>query len=80
MKKNITPISSYRIFKRSYLPNELLGEITTLINSDDYCDYVFIANGNIRSVRIGSEDSSIRYGDVLYLLELAKLDIMEVNQ
>ena len=69
-------ISKHRMFHRNYTPSELLGEITNLINSGDYEDFFFVASGEMRSVRIGSKNRDLRIGDLLYLIELIKADII----
>ena len=73
-------LSFHRSYKRNYTPEQLLGEIKNLIGSGEYEDFMFVAegwNGN-RSIRIGSTDKDLRAGDLLYLNELIKADIMEL--
>ena len=69
-------ISEYKMFCRNYTPEELLSEITNLISSGEYEDFMFVAAGDIRSVRIGSKNKDLRVGDLLYLNQLIKEDIM----
>lgn len=71
-------ISKYRLFKRNYTPEELLGEITNLIKYGGYEDFMFVAAGDdgLRSTRIGSSDRNLRIGDLLHLLEFIKSDIL----
>jgi len=73
-------LSSHRIFVRNYSPAELLGEITNIIQSGDYEDFMFIAVGDngSRAIRIGSKDRGLRIGDLLYLNQLIKENIMEI--
>jgi len=83
-KKEAIPIeqviSLHRSFSRNYSPKELLGEITNLIQSGHYEDFMFVAEGidGFRSIRIGSKDKDLRIGDLLVLNELIKQDIMEM--
>jgi len=79
-EKAVIPISRHRIFKRNYTPSEILGEIKTLIQSGEYKDFMFIANGGNggRSIRIGSTDRDLRVGDLLFLNELIKEDILDL--
>ena len=79
IKKIAEPISIYRHFNRNYKPEELLAELKNLINSGRYEDYILIAIGNGgRSTRIASTDNDLRCGDLFYMLELAKNDIMDL--
>ena len=76
----VESISNYRKFSRNLNPREMLGEITNLINADEYEDFIFIADGEKRRcVRIGSHDADLRIGDLLYLLEVAKADLMKLE-
>ena len=71
-------ISLHRAFSRNYTPEELLGEIQTLISSGDYEDFMFVADGKeSRLVRIGSTDRNLRIGDLLLLNQFIKEDILE---
>lgn len=75
--KKPTVISHYRLYKRNYSPKELLGEVANLINSEEFEDFIFVAaKGAKRSVRIGSFDRDLRYGDLLLLLKYAEEDVM----
>lgn len=69
-------MSMHRSYNRNYDPDELLGEIKNLIRSGDYEDYMFVAAGRKRSIRIGSTDKDLRVGDLLFLNQLIKDDIM----
>ncbi len=76
MATKVEAISSYRTFTRNYTPEQLLGEIKTLIESERYDDFMFVAAGKERSIRIGSTERNLRVGDLLFLNELIKEDIM----
>jgi hypothetical protein len=77
----IEAISNYRTFNRNLDPKQMLGEIMTLIESEEYQDFIFIAAGKIRrSLRIGSTDNDLRIGDLLFLLEMAKQEILECHK
>ena len=72
-------ISTHRMFCRNYTPGELLGEITNLIHSGEYEDFMFVAAScsGMNSIRIGSNDRDLRVGDLLLLNELIKEQIMD---
>lgn len=80
IKKEPHPIilSRYRRFNRNYKRKELLGEIINLMGSNGYEDFMFIASGKDgRSVRVGSDDRELRYGDLIWLLIGSIHDLLE---
>lgn len=76
--EKIEVLSHHRGFARNYTPEELMGEIINLVNSDDFEDFMFVAGGakGMRSIRIGSKDRDLRIGDLLLLNEFIKEDIL----
>jgi len=73
-------LSRHRTFHRNYTPVEFLGEVKNLTSSEDYDDFLVVAIGSGGlSIRIGSRDRELRYGDLIYMLEKAKLDILELE-
>jgi hypothetical protein len=73
------PISNHRIFARNYNAEEMVGEVRNLIGTGKYQDFIFVAAGEGgRSVRIGSIDNDLRIGDLLYLIELARQDVLRI--
>jgi hypothetical protein len=76
--EKIEVLSHHRGFSRNYTPEELMGEIINLVNSDDFEDFMFIAGGEkgMRSIRIGSRDRDLRIGDLLLLNKYIEEDIL----
>jgi hypothetical protein len=77
--EKIEVLSHHRGFARNYTPEELMGEIINLVNSDDYEDFMFVAAGEkgLRSIRIGSRDRDLRKGDLLLLNKYVEEAILE---
>jgi len=75
---DITVISHHRTFVRNYSREELLGEINNIMRDSSYKDFMFVAvsDEGDRAIRIGSEDRSLRVGDLLFLNQVMKDDIM----
>jgi hypothetical protein len=78
-KPKIEAISQHRGFARNYLPKEFAGEVRSLVECGDYEDFMLIATGDGgRVTRVGSSDGDLRYGDLFYMLEMAKQDLLEI--
>jgi len=73
-------MSHHRNFVRNYSREEFLGEVSNILRDDNYKDFMFVGLGGdgTRSIRIGSEDRDLRIGDLLYLNEIIKEDIMRL--
>ena len=78
LTSKVDVISHHRLFNRNLKRAELIGEIKNLVEEERYEDFIFIAEGsNGRAVRIGSDDLDLRYGDLIWMLDGAKKDVLE---
>ena len=75
---NIERLSKHRNYNGTLTKKQFLSEIYRVLEENGFSDFIFItvgADGHL--TRIGSKNpEEMRYGDALYLLEIAKDDII----